>query len=84
MVRRRKIRIHGDVSTSIDEMLTRKPIQAAPFTFTVAAQAGQLTLPQSDVGDIFIAATPCVYNLTLVTADAQLLDCPWLKTLSSE
>ena len=84
VVQRKRIRVLRDsVSEWIGKALTQASLQEAPFNFTVAAQAGQITLPQSDIGDVFIAATACAYNLTLVTADAQLPDCSWLKTLSN-
>ncbi|MCU1235996.1 MAG: hypothetical protein JWP63_3963, partial [Candidatus Solibacter sp.] len=31
----------------------------------------------------FLAATALVFELTMVTSDAQLLDCAWLKTLAN-
>ena len=59
------------------------PIQEAPFNFEVAAEAGRIVLPQPDIGDVFIAATACAFDLTLVTSDTQLLECSWLKTLAN-
>jgi len=56
----------------------------APFTFEVGREAAGIRLPQSDAGDVFLAATARVFNLTLVTADKQLLGCPWLKTLGGD
>jgi hypothetical protein len=53
----------------------------APFNFAVATEAALIQLPQSDLGDLFLAATSSVFGLTLVTADLQLLQCAWLKTL---
>jgi len=32
---------------------------------------------------VFLAATPSVYDLVLVTSDLQFLGCSWLKTLSN-
>ena len=45
------------------------------FTFAVAAMASQIELPEPDPGDVFLAATALTSDLTLVTADRQLLDC---------
>jgi len=59
-------------------------MREAPFNFAVAAEASRIQLPQMDLGDVFLAATANVFDLTLVTADAQLLDCAWLKTLANE
>jgi predicted nucleic acid-binding protein len=60
------------------------PLREAPFTFTVAAEASKIELPESDLGDIFLAATALVFDLTLVTSDSQLLACSWLKTLPND
>jgi PIN domain nuclease of toxin-antitoxin system len=50
----------------------------------VAIAASRLELPQPDPGDTFLAATASIYDLTLVTADAQLLNCAWLKTMPND
>ena len=84
VVRRKRMRIADDFQKWLDDSLFQLPIQEAPFNFAVAAQAGSITLPQSDIGDIFIAATARVFDLTLVTSDSQLLKCSWLKTLANE
>ena len=67
----------------LDRMLNEMPLKEAAFTFKVAARASQIELPQSDLGDVFLAATAAVFDLTLVTADSQLLECSWLKTLAN-
>jgi PIN domain nuclease of toxin-antitoxin system len=67
----------------VEEALSRTPLIEAPFNFAVATAASGIVLPQSDLGDIFLAATASAFDLTLVTADLQLLACPWLKTLSN-
>ena len=56
----------------------------APFTFAVAVEASRIELPQPDAGDVFPAATALVFDLTLLTGDAQLLGCSWLKTLPND
>jgi predicted nucleic acid-binding protein len=61
--------------------MAQVPLREAPFTFAVARDASRIELPQSDLGDIFLAATALVFDLTLVTADSQLLACSWLRTL---
>jgi hypothetical protein len=61
--------------------MARVPLREAAFNFAVAADASRIELPQADLGDTFLAATALVFDLTLVTADSQLLACSWLKTL---
>jgi PIN domain nuclease of toxin-antitoxin system len=80
--RRRRLRTEPDFSQWLDKALSQMPVREAPFTFAVAMAASQIELPQPDPGDVFLAATALTLDLTLVTADSQLLDCSWLKTLS--
>lgn len=84
LVRRGHLRFRQSFSEWINVVLNQVPVREAPFTFQVAAAASQIQLPQSDLGDIFLAATASVFDLTLVTTDSQLLACSWLKTLSNE
>src|SRR5438477_4720893 len=70
---RNRLRLNQAFSLWVDEVLARVPLKEAPFTFAVAAAASQIKLPQSDLGDIFLAATASVFDLTLVTTDSQLL-----------
>ena len=62
--RRRKLRVKPTFSQWLDEVLSRMPVMEAPFTFAVAAAASQIDLPQSDLGDIFLAATASAGRLT--------------------
>ena len=82
--RRKKLRIKQGLPEWLEQVLAQMPVREAPFTFAVAATAARIRLPQSDLGDLFLAATASVFDLTLVTADAQLLQCRWLKTLANE
>jgi hypothetical protein len=68
----------------LDDVLVKVPLREAPFTFTVAGAASRIELPQSDLGDIFLAATATAFYLTLVMTDSQLLARSWLKTMSND
>jgi PIN domain nuclease of toxin-antitoxin system len=84
LIRRGRLRMKQSAAEWMGTAFARMPLQEAPLTFSVAAEAARVQLPQSDIGDVFLAATASVYDLTLVTADAQLLACRWLKTLASD
>jgi len=84
LVRRQRLRTKSDFSQWPDKTLAQVPLREVPFTFAVALAASQIELPQSDPGDVFLAATACTFDLTLVTADSQLLACTWLKTLPND
>jgi PIN domain nuclease of toxin-antitoxin system len=82
--RRKRLRTKPDFSQWLERVLLQVPLGEAPFTFAVAVSASQVELPESDLGDVFLAATALTLGLTLVTADTQLLDCSGLKTLSND
>ena len=60
----------------------RMPIREAPRNREVAMLALELELPHKDPADRFLAATALVYDLSLATVDARLVNAPWLPTLS--
>jgi PIN domain nuclease of toxin-antitoxin system len=84
LVRRKRLRIRQGFAPWLDDVMARVPLREAPFTFAVAAEASRIELHQSDLGDIFLAASALVFGLTLVTTDSQLLACSWLKTLPND
>jgi len=53
--------------------LSRTPFREATLTHEVALASDAVILPHRDPADTFLAATAKVYDLTLVTADDNLL-----------
>jgi len=84
LVRRGKLRPKPSFSDWLNLAFAQVPVKEAPFNFAVAAEASRRELPQADPGDLFLAATASVFSLTLITADSQLLDCRWVKTLAND
>lgn len=84
LVERKRVILKQDLGAWLEEVLQKIPLREALFNFAVAAEASRIQLPQADLGDVFLAATATVFDLTLVTADAQLVRCSWLKTLANE
>lgn len=78
------LRLKPSFQEWLDATMDASPIREAPFTVDIAREASRLRLPQPDFGDIMLAATAIVEGLVLVTADQQLLECKWLKTLANE
>jgi PIN domain nuclease of toxin-antitoxin system len=76
-----KIRLHGN----LEEWVTRATalFREAPLTHEIAFVARQLNLPHQDPADRFLAATAKVLDLTLVTADTQLLGLGEIATLGN-
>jgi PIN domain nuclease of toxin-antitoxin system len=57
----------------ITNMLLAVPMLEAQITYDVAQETDRVQLPHRDPADRFLVATARVFNLTLVTADEQLL-----------
>jgi PIN domain nuclease of toxin-antitoxin system len=82
LVRRKRLHVSPTFPEWLKRVFERIPVREAPLNFEVAAEMSNIELPQSDPGDLMIAATASLYGFTLVTADRQLLRCSWLKTLA--
>lgn len=59
------------------------PFRQAPLTLEIVAMAHRLPLPHRDPADRFLAATAKVLDLTLVTADTNLLGLGEIATLGN-
>jgi PIN domain nuclease of toxin-antitoxin system len=78
-----KGRIHlvGDLDDWVAE--STAPFLEAPLTHEIVKLSRMLPLPQRDPADRFLAATAKVLDLTLVTADANLLGLGEIATLGN-
>ncbi len=76
-----RVVLHPDPWSWIRTALTVRPMNENPVTFEVAFGSRSIRLGHDDPADRFIAATAMVHDLTLVTADAALLECPDIKVM---
>jgi PIN domain nuclease of toxin-antitoxin system len=67
----------------IANALDAAPMREAPVTFQVAQETARVQLPHRDPADRFLVATARVFDLTLVTADAQLLKARQVAVLAN-
>ncbi len=74
LAERGRLVVTSDVQLWVRGLLAALPRREAPLTFEVALMSRRLELAHEDPADRFIAASACVHDLTLVTADARLLD----------
>jgi PIN domain nuclease of toxin-antitoxin system len=63
--------------------LSSMPLRDAPLSREVAIRSRMVGLPREDPADRFIVATATVYDLTLVTSDANLLAGSGFATLEN-
>jgi PIN domain nuclease of toxin-antitoxin system len=76
-----RIRLHGDLIEWVASATA--PLREAPLTHEIALAARELKLPHQDPADRFLAATAQVLDLTLVTADSNLLGLGEIATLAN-
>ena len=72
--RKGRLKLKEGPASWISVALTRIPFREATLTHEVALASDAITLPHRDPADAFLAATARVYDLTLVTADDNLLN----------
>ena len=63
-----------DPAAWIERALTAAPVEHAPVTMEVAIATAAVKLAHRDPADRLLVATARVFDLTLVTADRQLID----------
>jgi PIN domain nuclease of toxin-antitoxin system len=68
-----RMTLDQELDAWIAHKLTAVPLREAPVTYEVALETGRLQLPHRDPADRFLLATAKVFELTLVTADENLL-----------
>lgn len=59
-------------------------VQEVALTHAIAVRSRQLLLPHQDPADRFIAATAVEHSLTLITADALLLNSSQVSVLPAK
>ncbi|HEX8815228.1 MAG TPA: type II toxin-antitoxin system VapC family toxin [Terriglobales bacterium] len=76
-----RIRLHTDLTEWVTKATA--PFREAPLTHQIALAARQLAFTHQDPTDRFLAATAQVLDLTLVTADVNLLGLGEIATLAN-
>jgi len=76
LVEKGRITVNNSVGEWLDAALQRAPMKEAPLTFEIARKSRSVRLEHEDPADRFLAATAVVLELTLITADERLLNCP--------
>lgn len=76
-----RIQLPADLSRWLAQATA--PLSEAPLTHEIALAAGLLSFSHNDPADRFLAATAQVLQLTLVTADVNLLGLGDISTLAN-
>jgi PIN domain nuclease of toxin-antitoxin system len=71
---KKRLTLLPDPQAWIVSTLNAVPMREAAITYEVAEETARVRLPHRDPADRFLVATARVFDLTLVTADQQLID----------
>ncbi len=82
--RKGRVKVAEGFSTWVTRALTATAFKEAPLTFEVAQALATINLAHHDPADQFLAATAKVFDLTLVTADKNLIKTPGIKILANQ
>lgn len=78
---KRRVTLDMEATSWIQKALAELPCSDAPFTSAVALATSEVELDHKDPADRFLAATARAFDLTLATADRQLLNGKGFRTL---
>jgi PIN domain nuclease of toxin-antitoxin system len=81
--RKGRLKIAGDFSIWVDQVLKTITLSEAPLTFEVTRALSAINLPHADPADLFLAATAKAFGLTLVTADRNLLHAHGISVMAN-
>lgn len=80
---KKRLTLHPDPQAWIASTLNAVPMREAAITYEVAEETARVRLPHRDPADRFLVATARVFDLTLVTADQQLIHARQVPVLAN-
>jgi PIN domain nuclease of toxin-antitoxin system len=79
LCRKGRFRVRPDITTWVAQTFSELRLTEAPLTVEVALAISTISFSHADPADQFIAASAKVFDLTLITADDQLLALPGIR-----
>lgn len=83
LFRKKRVQIATDFTTWLAASLSELPVIDAPLTFDVARTLPTLRMPHHDPADLFLVATAKAFDLTLITADRNLIRTDGISVLAN-
>jgi PIN domain nuclease of toxin-antitoxin system len=83
LFRKKRVQISTDFTTWLANSLSVFPVTEAPVTFEVARMLPTIAVPHEDPADLFLAATAKAFELTLITADRNLVKTKGISILAN-
>ena len=81
LVEKKRVSLNLSVDQWVAQSMAVAPFKEAPLTTEVALATSKVHLSHRDPADAFLVATAKVFDLTFVTADAQLLTAKGISLL---
>ncbi|HEY6183386.1 MAG TPA: type II toxin-antitoxin system VapC family toxin [Terriglobales bacterium] len=83
LVRKGRVKIEDTFEYWLASSWTKLPLTEAPLTFEVARTLTTINLPHNDPADMFLAATAKAFDLTLLTADRNLIQAEGISVMQN-
>jgi len=83
LFRKKRLQIATDFTSWLAASLSVLPVIDAPLTFEVARTLPTLSMPHDDPADLFLAATAKAFDLTVITADRNLIRTDGISVLAN-
>jgi PIN domain nuclease of toxin-antitoxin system len=83
LCQKQRLTLHPNPQAWIANALDAVPMREAQITYQVAQEMARVQLPHRDPADRFLVATARVFDLTLVTADENLLNARQVPVLAN-
>ena len=80
---KRRVVVNEDTGQWMAKALSAVGLREAPLTHDVAVESRSIQLPHRDPADKFLVATAKVFDLTLVTADRNLIAAKGISVLAN-
>jgi PIN domain nuclease of toxin-antitoxin system len=83
LCRKGRFRVHPDIPNWVARTVSDFQLEEAPLTIEVALAISSISFSHGDPADHFLAATAKVFDLTLVTADENLIGLKGIRVLAN-
>ena len=83
LLRKKRLELPQDIAGWVATTMADLKLTEAPLTIEVALAVLSFNFPHGDPADHFIAASAKVFDLTLVTADENLIRLPGIRVLAN-
>jgi PIN domain nuclease of toxin-antitoxin system len=81
---KKKLNLRPNPQAWIADALSTIPTREATLTYQVAQETARVRLPHRDPADRFLVATARIFDLTIVTADQQIIGAEQVPVMAND